>query len=220
MGRVRAGARLRVDRHGATAGRGDAGAAAPRVPGAAARRVPLHAVLRDLPAVAGTAAAVDAAGVPGRREGVRRLLGEEAVHLGREDRRTDPRRALRGGAGRVEFHLRRGDEDAAVGRLDREPRAGAGVPRRLAVAVRARPAAQRGDRPRAGTSPAFSGRTTRWRSTTARRCCRRDRGTRGTRPRSRSVCRSRSGGSWRGCGTRPTSRWPRSTSASPSCSRS
>ena len=43
---------------------------------------------------------------------------------------------------------------------------------------------------------------------------------RATRRRSRSACRSRSAGSWRGCATRPSSRSASSTRASRSCSTS
>ena len=52
-----------------------AGAAARRVPGRAPDRLPLFGVLRSLSRLARPAAALDAAGAHGRREGVRRLRG-------------------------------------------------------------------------------------------------------------------------------------------------
>ena len=72
---------------------------------------------------------------------------------------------------------------------------------------------------RVATSPRSSAPTRRWPSTTAPRSCRRARPRRATRPRSRSRCRSPSAGSWRACATRRSSRSPRSTSASASCSK-
>ena len=78
-------------------------------------RLPPHPVLRDLPAVGATAAAVDAAGAPRRREDVHRLLREAAesgrpAHGGAAARRVVCRRARRQSP-----HLRRGDRDPAVG---------------------------------------------------------------------------------------------------------
>ena len=84
-----ADAGLRVDPPRAPTRRRDLAAAAPRVRGAAARRVPLLAILRALPPVAAPAGRDDVAGAPSRREDLRRLFGKEAVHLGREDGRTD-----------------------------------------------------------------------------------------------------------------------------------
>ena len=55
-----------------------AGAAARRVPGRAPDRLPLLGVLRALSRLAGAAAALDAAGAQGRREGLRRLRGHAA----------------------------------------------------------------------------------------------------------------------------------------------
>ena len=65
-----------------------------------------------------------------------------------------------------------------------------------------------------------SARTKSWRSTTARRCCRRAQAGHATKRRSKSACWSRSAGSWRGCAIKPSSRSRRSTSASPSSSSS
>ena len=59
----------------------DAGAFAPRVPGAAPERSAVHDVLRSLPRVAGPSRAGDAAGASGRRQGLRRLLGQERPRI-------------------------------------------------------------------------------------------------------------------------------------------
>src|SRR5260370_362216 len=109
-------ARLRVDRHRAPPRRRDVAAAAPGVPGEAARRVPLHAVLCVLPAVAEPAAAVDAAGGPGGREALCPPTRQGAVDLGPAAQREAllPRlaqRANRRAAGRSER-----PDDAAVRR--------------------------------------------------------------------------------------------------------
>ena len=82
---------------------------------------------------------------------------------------------------------------------------------------RARPAQERRDDGVPVRARRSSARTRSWRGTTARRSCRRARTSRATRRRSRSACRSRSGGSSRGCATRPSSRSARSTRASRSC---
>ena len=60
---------------------------------------------------------------------------------------------------------------------------------------------------RVATSPERSAPTRSWPSTTARRSCRRGRPSRATRRWSRSLCRSRSAGSWPGCATTSSSRW-------------
>src|SRR4051812_20399950 len=108
-----ADAGLRVDPPRAPTRRRDLAAAAPRVRGAAARRVPLLAILRALPSVAAPAGRDDAPGAPGRRENRRRLLGKEAVHMGREDGRTDRGGAVCRRARRLELHVRGGDALAA-----------------------------------------------------------------------------------------------------------
>jgi len=102
----------------------NAGAAPPRVPGEAAGRLPVHPVLRALPSLAEEAWPHHAPGAQGRREALRRLLGEEAAPRRPKDRRGDRGRALRRGAGRVELHLRQGDPDAAWPGLHRQPREG------------------------------------------------------------------------------------------------
>ena len=70
--------RLRAHPRRAQAQRGHAAAALGGVPAGPSLRLPLHPVLRDLPAVGAAAAAVDAAGAPRRREDLHRLLGQAA----------------------------------------------------------------------------------------------------------------------------------------------
>src|SRR4029453_16729929 len=74
-----AAAGLRVHAYRTPAARRDAAAAPPRVLGTPSRRLPLHAVLRDLPAVAPPPRTHDAPGPPRRREGLRLLRGGGAV---------------------------------------------------------------------------------------------------------------------------------------------
>ena len=124
-----ADAGVRVPAHRAEEAGRDAGAAPPRVPGEAAGRLPVHPILRALPDLAEGPRPDDAAGAQGRREALRRLLGEEAAHRRPEDRRRDRGRAVRRGAGRVELHVRRGDAHAARPGLHREPPAGLPLPR-------------------------------------------------------------------------------------------
>ena len=90
--------------------------------------------------VARSARAGDAAGARRRRQGVRRLLGQEAADRRSDDGRGHRGRALRRGARRVEPHVRRGDVHAARPRLDREPRARPRVLRRRAGGAGAGPA--------------------------------------------------------------------------------
>jgi hypothetical protein len=68
-------------------------------------RLPLHAVLRALPAMGAAAAAVDAAGPPRRREDVHRLLGETSGAGRPAHRRIATRRAVRRRARRQQPHL-------------------------------------------------------------------------------------------------------------------
>jgi len=188
-GDVPAGAGLRVDSSRAAAAGRDAGAAPSRVPGAARGRLPVHAVLRALPAVAGAARDDDAPGPPRRREDLRRLLGQEAVHLRPEDRRADRRRALRRRAGRLQLHLRRGDAHPARAGLDRKPHAGLRLLRRRHGRDGMRPAPLG----RIGAMPLRAGHPAHLRGDG--RALRHDRAAgaadapRATRPRSRSACR-------------------------------
>src|SRR5258705_3928818 len=69
-----AGTGVRLSPHGAAPSWRDAGAAPPRIPGAQPERLPVHAVLRDLPALGGAAPALDAARSRARREALRRLI--------------------------------------------------------------------------------------------------------------------------------------------------
>ena len=64
---------------------------------------------------------------------------------------------------------------------------------------------------RTGMSRGSTRPTATWRRTTARRSCRRGCAGRATKPRSRPACWWWSAGSWRGCATSGSSRWPSST---------
>ena len=109
-GRLRLGAQ-----RAAAASRRDAAAIVERVPGGGIRgpigskAVPVQPVLRAVPGVSGEACAVDAPGASRRREGVHRLLGQEAAHRRSEDWRGDGGRALRDGARGEQLHVRGGD---------------------------------------------------------------------------------------------------------------
>ena len=70
----------------------------------------------------------------------------------------------------------------------------------------------------ASTSRWSTGPMPTWRRTTAPRSSRRGRTSRATRPRSRSAFRWSSAGSWRGCATAGSSRWPNSNTRSASWS--
>ena len=105
-------------RPGAASTRRDAAAAAPRVPGEEPGRLRLHEFCVAT-ASGAVARAGDAAGAHRRRQGVRRLLGEEAATRRSDDRRGHRGRAVRRGARRVELHVRGGDAHAAGARLDR-----------------------------------------------------------------------------------------------------
>ena len=110
-------------------------------------RLPLHPVLRGLPAVGGAAAALDAAGAPRRRKDLHRLLGQ-AAEPGRPPHGCAPaRRAVPRRARRQQPHLRRSDRDAAVAGLVRRAHPHGGVLRRLHHDVGPRPVAQRGHPP-------------------------------------------------------------------------
>ena len=171
-------------------------------------------VLRAL-RVAGPARPVHAPGAPRRRQALRRLLGQEARFDPRPARRRV--RALRRGAGRVQLHLRRGDA-----RPSASPTSSAATSARSSSSAacpghRARPAQVGRDpacRYEPGIQRTYEEMAPHYGTTVlpARPA------PRATRPRSRSPCRSRSAGSWPGCATRPSSRWRRSTRASPSCS--
>ena len=197
---------LRVDPSRATTRRRDAGAAAPRVPRAASRRVPVHGVLRALPRwLRRRGATMRQVHLAGDKIFVD-YSGKKPRIWDADDRRGDRGRALRRRARRVELHVRGGDAHAARARLDRQPHARVRVLRRRDRGDGARPAQVRRDAgvPVRARDPAHvRGAGAR---TTARRCCRRGRGTRATRRRSRSPCRSRSDGSSRACATRRTFR--------------
>ena len=88
----------------------DAGAAAPRVPGAAPRRLPLHAVLRALPALVLRTARLSMRQV--HRAGEKLFVdysGKKPHLVDPDDRRGARGRAVRRRARRVELHVRRGD---------------------------------------------------------------------------------------------------------------
>ena len=89
------------------------------------------------------AVAGDAPASCGRRQGVRRLLGQEDRHRRSGDRRGARRRDLRRGAGRFQLHLRRSDLDADVAGLDRGACAHVPVLRRGAGLGRARQSQER-----------------------------------------------------------------------------
>ena len=103
--------------------------------------------------------------------------------------------------GASNLHVRRGDAHAARARLDRRATR---APSPSSAACRSAVC----DQLKSGVTvscryePGIQRTYEEMARTTARRCCRRGRGTRATRRRSRSPCRSRSGGSWRGCATR------------------
>ena len=78
------GAGLEAGAPGASASQGgDAAAAVAGVPGLAPGRLPVQPVLPALPGVAGAGGRRHAAGVPGGREGIRRLRGPEVRDRGR-----------------------------------------------------------------------------------------------------------------------------------------
>ena len=78
----------------------------------------LQPVLRPLPGVAGAPRRGHAAGLPGGREGVRRLRGPEVPGRGPEHRRGARCHGLRRGPGRVELHVRGRDLEPRTAGLD------------------------------------------------------------------------------------------------------
>ena len=75
------------------------------------RALPVQPVLRAVHGVAVEAGPGDAPGAPRRREGVHRLLGQEADHHRCPDRRGARSRAVRDGARREQLHVCRVDAD-------------------------------------------------------------------------------------------------------------
>ena len=140
-------ARLRVHPPRAQARRGHAAAPVGGVRPGPSRRLPIHAVLRDLPAVGPASTAVDAAGPPGRREDVHRLLRQAADGGRPPDGRSSARRAVRRRARRQPLHLRRGDREPATARLDRRSHPHGRVLRGHDHLVGPRPAQERGHAP-------------------------------------------------------------------------
>ena len=135
----------------------------------------VHRLLREVPRLGRGAEALDAPDPPRRREAVRGLRRPDHADRGRRHRRDPPRADLRGGAGRVELHLRLRHRHPDGRRLGRLHHRRAGVHRRRAPADRARPApgADRQARP-LRPHPGPAGRRSS-RPTTAWRCCRRAR---------------------------------------------
>ena len=180
-----------------------AGAAPPRVPGAAPRRLPLHAVLRPLPPLAASGAGLSMRQV--HRAGEKCFVdyaGQKPRLIDAATGEVDRGRAVRRRARRLELHLRRGDPHPAGPGLDRQPSAGLRLLRRR-HRPRSCPTSSRAASPsRAATSRASSAPTRSSRSTTAPSSCRRGPASPATRRRSRSACRSPSAGSSRGCATR------------------
>jgi len=114
-------ARRGADSQGAQADGRDAAAAVGGVRRGPSRRLPPQPVLRDLSSLGQEIEAVDAAGAPGRREDVYRLLGQAPAHRRSADRRTDPCRTVYRGARREQLHLRRGDRKSEAAVLGRCP---------------------------------------------------------------------------------------------------
>ena len=167
----------------------DARAAAPRVPGAAPGRLPLHAVLRALPARGCSDGGSSMRQVHRAGEKLlRRLLGQEArrssIAATGEVIEVELFVAVLGASN---YTYAEATRDAAGAGLDREPRA------RASSSSAACPSAVVPDQLKSGVTtrvplrarhPAHATRS--WRSTTARRSCRRARQSRATRRRSRS----------------------------------
>ena len=115
---------------------------------------------------------------------------------------------LRGGAWRVQLHLRRGALDAGAAGLDRLPCRRVRQLRRCRAADRVRQPQGRRHRRlpiRAGDQPHLPGHGEPLRHG---RSCRPACASRATRPRSRSPSRWCSAGYWPGCGTAGSSPWP------------
>ena len=107
------------------------------VPGSLSRRLRLLALLRPVPRVRAAPVAGHAPASRGRRQGVRRLLGQEGA-----DRRSCHRRGARGrdlrrGARRLEPHLRRGDLEPDACRTGSGRMCGCSASRRRAAPRRA-----------------------------------------------------------------------------------
>jgi len=132
-------ARTRVE-----AARRQSGRAVGGVPGRPPGWVWLQSVLRPVPGVRAAALAGDAPAPCGRRQGLRRLLGQEGA-----DRRPCHRggargRDLRRRARRLEPYLRRGDLDPDLARLDRRARAPVPLPGRRPASGGSRQSEERG----------------------------------------------------------------------------
>ena len=146
--------------HRAQAARRHARAAPPGVPGAPPRRVPLHPVLRALPALAARIGGCRCA----RSTGPARSCS--STTRARSRTWSIPRPAsvrevelFVAVLGRLQLHLRRGQRDPADRRLDREPRPRLRVLRRRHRRRGARPAQERRHARRAATSPRSSAPT-------------------------------------------------------------
>ena len=114
------------------------------VPGRPPGRVRLQPVLRPVPRVRAASLAGDAPAPCGRRQGVRRLLGQEGAHRRPRDRGGARGRDLRRRARRLQPHLRRGDLDPDLARLDRRARAPVPLPGRRSASGRSRQSEERG----------------------------------------------------------------------------
>ena len=97
---------------------GDAAAAVAGVPGVSSGRLSVQPVLRALPGVAGDSRRGHAAGLPGGREGVRRLRGADLRGRGPEHRGGARRHGLRRCPGRLEPYLRGRDPEPVAAGLD------------------------------------------------------------------------------------------------------
>ena len=84
-------------------------------------RLRLQPVLPAVPRVRAAAVADHAPAARRRAQGVRRLLRQAGADCRSAHRRSAHGRDLRGGARRLQLHLRRGDVDADVAGLDRRP---------------------------------------------------------------------------------------------------
>ena len=114
-----AGAGLGPRPPGASAPQGrDAAAVVAGVPSGSSERVSVQLVLRALQGVAGAARRGHAAGLPGGREGVRRLRGAQVSGRGPEHRGGTRRHGLRRRARRLEPHLRGRDLEPCAAGLD------------------------------------------------------------------------------------------------------
>ena len=194
--------RLRVGASRASADGRDAAASLGGVPGGrrshghdATSSVPVQPVLRPVRVVAAEARGLDAPGASRRREGLRRLLGQEARYRRPAHRRGDGGRALRRGARREQLHLRGGDADAEARRLRRVDDARLRILRRACRKCSCPTNCAAPSAGRIGTSRTSTRRISRWRSTTASRSSRRGLASRATRPRSKAGSCSRSDGS-------------------------